>query len=193
MELIFLDDEKPLQGRGFWLRERKVYEVSPSSHVQFIIDHPGLFGLTQKRIREIYAWEHEPLGSETKAREILIRHAASLGWIRIRHYLRPYDYWSLQAANSFTQRRQIEDFVLWAIDQGIMKSHSEVIILVTGTDIGRGMAESGDISRRVSGSSLGMGGMKMARTCRYCGGSFSMGGHCLSSPSGYTSFQKRMR
>ena len=128
MECITLDDPKPVQGKGFWLREEKVYDVSSSGHVEFIISHPELFGLTGERVREIYAWEHEPLVSEAKARDILIKHAISLGWIRIKHYLRPFDYWLLQSANSFTQRRQIEDFLLWATDQGIMNSHSEAVI-----------------------------------------------------------------
>ena len=73
MQCITLDDPKPVQGKGFWLREEKVYDVSSSSHVGFIISHPELFVLTEERVREIYAWEHEPLGSEAKARDILIK------------------------------------------------------------------------------------------------------------------------
>ena len=129
MECITLDDWKPLQGKGFWQRENKVDELFSSSHVQFIIDHPALFNLTQKRILEIYGWQLEPLGYEARAKEILIKHAVAQGWIRIRHYFRPYDYWSLQVSNSFTQRRQIEDFLLWAIEQGVLKSHSEAVIV----------------------------------------------------------------
>ena len=47
MEYFALDDPRP-QGRGFWLRESRIYEVY-SSHVQFIIDHPGLFDMTRER------------------------------------------------------------------------------------------------------------------------------------------------
>ena len=129
MQCITLDDPKPVQGKGFWLREEKVYDVSASSHVQFMIDHPKLFNLTPERVREIYGWQNEPLGHEARAREILIKHAVTQGWIRIRHYLRPLDYWSIQAANTSKQERQIAEFFLWAIDQDIMKPHSEVIIL----------------------------------------------------------------
>ena len=129
MEFITLDDPKPLQGRGFWLHEEKIYEVSKSSHVGFIIDHPQLFNLTEERVREIYDWQNEPLGHEARAREILIRHAVSLGFIRIRHYLRPSDYWSMQMDNTFKRSEQIQNFILWAVDEGILKSHSEAIIM----------------------------------------------------------------
>jgi len=129
MEYVILDDPRPLQGRAFWLCEAKVYEVSPSSHVQFIIDHPALFALTQKRIREIYGWQLEPLGYEARAKEILIKHAISLGWTKIRHYLRPSDYWSIQTDNTLKRAEQIRSFLWWAVDEEILESHSEGIIM----------------------------------------------------------------
>jgi hypothetical protein len=64
-----------------------------------------------------------------RAKEILIRHAASLGWIKIRHYLNPSDFWSIQADNTLKRAEQIINFILWAVDEGILESHSEAVIV----------------------------------------------------------------
>lgn len=127
MEYFALDDSRP-QGRGFWLRDSKIYEVS-SSHVEFIVDHPELFDMTKERVQGILDWQHEPLGYEASAKEILIRHAACLGWIRIRNYLKPSDYWLFQADNTLKREEQIKNFLLWAISQMILESDSEAIIM----------------------------------------------------------------
>ena len=116
MEYIGLDAAKR-HGRGFWLRESKIYEVSSSSHFEFIVDHPEFFDMTSERVRAICNWQREPLGYEARAKEILIKHAVSLGWIKIRRYLEPSDYWLVQTDNTLQRSGQIRNFVLWAVDR----------------------------------------------------------------------------
>jgi len=79
----------PSAKNGFWVKDDKVYDVTSSTHVQFMIDNPSLFGLTTERIRSVYEKHGEQVGTEQKAREELIRHAAAMGWIRVRKYEKP--------------------------------------------------------------------------------------------------------
>ena len=97
----------PSPSNGFWVKEDTVYDVTFSTHVGFVVDNPGLLGLTGKDIMDIYAKHKEIVGAESKAREELVRYAASLGWIRVRHYSRPgNEYWSIQMDNT-TRRRDV--------------------------------------------------------------------------------------
>jgi hypothetical protein len=57
-----------------------------SSHINTVINNPGLFGLTLKEIQKKYDDYSEPLGIEGKAREELLKQIIRTGWIRLRRY-----------------------------------------------------------------------------------------------------------
>jgi hypothetical protein len=114
---------------GFWVKDDTVYDVTFGSHVGLIIERPGLFGLTGKMIMDIYRKHGEVVGSESKARDELVRLAASNGWIRVRRYSTPRDFFSIQTDDTTKRSKDIIAFVVWALEQKIMMPDSEAKIL----------------------------------------------------------------
>jgi hypothetical protein len=119
----------PSPTNGFWVKEDIVYDVTFGSHVGLIIEHPELFGLTGRMIMDIYKKHGEAIGSESKAREELVGLAASNGWIRVRRYSTPKDFFSIQTDDTKKRRKDIIAFVVWALGQKIMMPDSEAKIL----------------------------------------------------------------
>jgi hypothetical protein len=54
------------------------------THIRMVIENPGAFGYTTKRIEDRYHFYGEAVGTEKKAREEIIKEILSKGWIRIR-------------------------------------------------------------------------------------------------------------
>jgi hypothetical protein len=99
-----------MQLEAFWYKNGKLFEMSDSKHIQFIVKNPEKFGISKDRINDIYNKYNEPIGFEGKAREELIKEVASNGWIRIRHYSRP-DYWSIQFDKWSIRKRDVKSLV----------------------------------------------------------------------------------
>jgi hypothetical protein len=113
---------------GFWVKEDEVHDVTEDTHVGFIISHRYRFNLTIDDITLIYDHYGEEFGSEKQAREDLVRIAASQGWIRVRRYAKPNDYWSIQCDDTSKRREVIQDFLKWAIGNRIMTKDATAII-----------------------------------------------------------------
>ena len=64
------------------------------THINMVVAAPKKFGYTEGQIRTVYDKYGEPLGTEGKAREEIIRSLIDKGWIRARRY--PNNCWSLQ-------------------------------------------------------------------------------------------------
>jgi hypothetical protein len=131
MKYISLDSTEPLPSphNGFWVIGRSVFEVSESSHILFLAEHPALFSLTLDQIKEVYKTFAEPFGSDGgRAREHLIRLASRSRAIRIRKYERP-SYWSIQCNSTANQRQEILSFIRWAIRSGVMREDDAAVIL----------------------------------------------------------------
>ena len=124
--------EATLMG-GYWAHGTTVYEVSGSHHIQFIVEHPDLFNLTIDEIKSIFNKNGEEFQTaatrEGKAREEIIKLVAQDGWIRVRHYIKPRDYWSIQCDRVKLRKENLRDFVNWALDKKVMGYHDEAIIL----------------------------------------------------------------
>lgn len=112
---------------AFWAKHKTFYEVD--IHIQYIIDNPDKFDLSLNDIKSIYKKYNERLGSEGKAREELIRFASKDGWIRIRHYVTPRDYWTIQFDNYNKRKRTINYFIDWALSENLMKIYDAVSLL----------------------------------------------------------------
>ena len=114
---------------GFWVGDGEIISLN-SSHVQVIIDSPELFAMTREYVRSVYERYGEPLGHEGGARAELIKEAAREGWIRVRHYVgKGRDYWSIQADRIAPRRRNINLFLVFALEQGFAGRHEAAIIL----------------------------------------------------------------
>lgn len=114
---------------GYWMKGSNVFDVSTSTHIRFMIEHPEDFNLTLEDIRRTYKEFGEKIGKEGKAREKLIRDVSNDGWIRIRHYFSPKDYWSIQCDVIRKRRKQLQEFCFWAIEHKLMTYHDEVVIM----------------------------------------------------------------
>jgi hypothetical protein len=114
---------------GFWLRGQTVYDVTTSSHITFLVEHPDLFEISAELIRRIYSSHSETIGTEGKARDELVKLATSRGWVRVRHYDKPRDYWSIQCDKTETRKRTIHEFIEWALSKEVMMEHDSAVIL----------------------------------------------------------------
>ncbi len=114
---------------GYWYNGSEVLDVSASTHIKAIMSDPEKFGIDEKYIQEVYTVFGEPYGIEGKAREEIIKDVSKNGWIRIRHYARPNDYWSIQCDMIARNRGRIKDFCRWAIEHNLMGYNDDVYIL----------------------------------------------------------------
>ena len=114
---------------GYWVLGSTVIDVSNSTHIKYMLDHLSDFGLTEDDVKATYEKTGEKYGSEGRGRELLIKYVATNGWIRVRHYQRPREYWSIQCNNSNYQRGELKKFCKWALSKGLMQMDSEVTLL----------------------------------------------------------------
>ena len=122
-------------GAGFWLSPRGELVGTSSVHIQDIINNPSKFGMTDDLIQKTYEKHGEPVGKEGDAREELISMALTRGWIRVRKYSRPSDYWSV-TVNSLDRKTKetIESWVNAFEKEGIMGRGSEIRVLEMRSD-----------------------------------------------------------
>jgi hypothetical protein len=114
---------------GYWVNGEDVIDVSMSTHIQYILDNLEKFGLDKEEVKKAYEQAGERYGTEGKTREMLIKYVATQGWIRVRHYIRPRDYWSIQCNNTNYQRNALKNFCRWAISHKLMSRNDEVTFL----------------------------------------------------------------
>jgi hypothetical protein len=72
--------------KAFWISPNGAIMSVHRSHINEVIRRPEKFGMTTVEIEEVYRQFKEPLGLEGQAREQIIRHLVTQGWIRIREY-----------------------------------------------------------------------------------------------------------
>ena len=86
-----------LNSKAYWITpENEILDIGLGTHIEMIIKHPELFGLTKENISSIYQEHNELMGIEGKARYQIIMHLLANGFIRIRLY--PNQYWSISAS-----------------------------------------------------------------------------------------------
>ena len=118
------------QGKGFWIKNNKIVDISATTHIGYIIDNPEIFNTTSNAIDLIYKRFDEKIGIEGKAREEIIKMVASYGWIRVRHYFKPKDYWSIQFDKFILKQVSIKSFLEWAVHEGKVMYRDEELILL---------------------------------------------------------------
>lgn len=119
----------PSLNNGYWVRDQQIFDVTSTSHVRFMIENPSLFNLTSKQILQVYNKHGEPLGTESNARQELVRYATSLGFCRVRRYTRPNEFWSIQTDSTKARRNTIVAFIRWGIENGIVQENDCAIIV----------------------------------------------------------------
>ena len=119
----------PSLNNGYWVSDEQIFDVTSTSHVRFMIENPSLFNLTSKQILEVYNKHGEVLGTESNARQELVRYATSLGFCRVRRYTRPNEFWSIQTDSTKVRRNAIVTFIRWGIENGIVQENDSAVIL----------------------------------------------------------------
>ncbi len=114
---------------GYWAHGETVYDATLDSHIGLIVEKPELFHLTSKEITDTFEKYGEKLNVEGKAREELIKKVSKEGWIRVRHYQQPENYWSIQCDDVKKRKETIKNFIYWAIEHKIMQYDDSAIIL----------------------------------------------------------------
>ena len=101
-----------MEGKAYWYNNQNLFDIGAKKHVHYIIDYPDIFSLRQDDILSTYAFYNEKLYSEGKAREDLIKKVTEHGWIRLRHYQTPIDYWSIQCYDTHKQKEDLFSIVM---------------------------------------------------------------------------------
>lgn len=119
----------PSPNNGYWVHEGTVYDVTTTTHIWFLIEHVDLFEISMEAIGNIYRLHDEPIGTEGRARDELIKLAASKGWVRVRHYSKPKDYWSIQADSTEKRKQTIQGFLGWALESKMMYEQEAAVMV----------------------------------------------------------------
>ncbi len=114
--------------QAFWVKGKKIIPVG-TIHIRYILDNPELFNLTSEVLQDWYKQNNEKIGQEGKTREQVIKKVAEDGWIRVRHYMRPRDMWSIQTYDARRDKKSIDNFILWCLNEGVMGMNDELHIL----------------------------------------------------------------
>lgn len=139
---------------GFWVKGDTIYDVTHGKHVMFITENLAKFGLNKKEVGEVYKRHNEASGTEGTAIGELVRYATSQGWIRVRHYWTPKDYWSIQCDDTEKRKQVIWDFIGWALANKIMGENDPAVILGYDhpSDIRAFTCQTGGIKTYLSGA-----------------------------------------
>ena len=95
-----------LHSKAYWITpDNKILDIGLGTHIDMILKHPELFGLTKEKITSIYQEYNELMGVEGKARYQIIMQLIANGFIRIRLY--PNKHWSISANSWDDQTKKI--------------------------------------------------------------------------------------
>lgn len=124
-----------MQSIGYWYKNKKLFQIENEKHIDFIIKYPEKFNLTKEEVKAMYLKYNEKYGMEGKAREELIVSVIEEGWIRLRHYTRPRDYWSIQYYNFREQEKELHEIIETLIfDEKTMRHDDEIVFIGFGDE-----------------------------------------------------------
>jgi len=139
-----------LSGPGFWISpDGEIFRVE-TSHIAFVIKHPGRFNLSKASILKAYSKYGEPLGLEGNARTEIIKELVLQGWIRTRLY--PNRCWSVTVFElDIGTIQQIKVFTKYLLNSGLdvcieIDRFSEVRVLALKTDQKSGLGTLHEIA-----------------------------------------------
>ena len=122
--------ETNIEYNAYWISPKGKVIPVPSRHIHSIIEEPKKFGLTTKKIKDLYDKYDEPMGHEGQAREDIMLDLMKKGWIRLRFIPRNYK-WTVQ---TFKMNKKTQDNI-WdgfaqLVKKGWVGEGHDVVILV---------------------------------------------------------------
>ncbi len=134
----YMSTRKLVEGeneQGYWVKDSKVWSITGSHHVEFIMEYPDYFNLTLEEIREMLKSNNETIENCKVTREQLIHIACSLGWVRIRHYIGNINFWSIMCDVIKLREKNIRDFIEdFAFKNKLMDYNAKLTILGLNSD-----------------------------------------------------------
>jgi hypothetical protein len=115
-----------MQGAGYWVNGDQIIDVTFTSHIDYLRDYSEDFGFSKQEVDETFQRHREKLGVEGRARKELIKRATMRGWIHVRDYRSPQDYWSVQFDRFEERRDAIICFMRAMIEQHKMSEVEEL-------------------------------------------------------------------
>lgn len=115
------------QEHAFWV-SGETWVDAQGDHLKPILNEPEKFGLSQKRLTEVYEQHGESLGAEGRARDQLIREAAEKGWVRVRRYREPANRIVIQGYNIDSKFSSIRAFLQQLFERQIVTTEDTVVI-----------------------------------------------------------------
>ena len=124
-KLVEMENEQ-----GYWIKDSKVWSVTGSHHVEFVMEHPEYFDLTLPEIMDMFRTNNETFEHDLVTRDQLIQLACSQGWVRVRHYLDPAGYWSFMCDYIKLREKNIREFIEdFAFKNRLMAYGAKLIII----------------------------------------------------------------
>ncbi len=68
-----------MQGAGYWINGDQIIDVTFSSHIDYLSDHPSEFGFSEQEVKEAFRKHGENFGAEGGARAELVKAATTRG------------------------------------------------------------------------------------------------------------------
>ena len=117
-----------------WLHYSLVTDKVKFTHIEYIYNHPEIFGYSQKQIKKIYDEHNEAFPSEAKARAKILKDIIGKGFIRMRYYHRKgNEFWSLNINKLDNREQDLKNLALNLIDLG----HYQDDVVIVDTLLGK--------------------------------------------------------
>jgi len=117
-----------MNGRGFFVHNGEMIEITGSTHIRTVLNDPERFGLEKEALVALYQECNEPIGFEGKARSLILERLIRSGWVRVRQTLGRSGQWTIQFDNWAERKEQVIDFLRWAYAERVVSSDESVIL-----------------------------------------------------------------
>lgn len=117
-----------MNGRGFFLHDGDIIEITGSSHIRTVLNDPERFGMKKETLIALYQECNEPIGFEGKARELVLEKLLRSGWVRVRQTLGRSGQWTIQFDSWSKRQDQVMRFLRWAHAERVVSPDESVIL-----------------------------------------------------------------
>jgi len=127
--------------RGYFVKGTQVVEISGTTHVRYVLDNPGVFGMDRNSLIMIYRQYHEPIGFEGKARRAILMQLLGQGWVRVRETRGRMCRWPLELNDYDLQREHVQVFLGRLQNEGVIDANDTIVIRELGKVHGEAVCE----------------------------------------------------
>jgi len=120
-----------MNGRGFFLRGEEVIEITGTTHIRYVLEHPEIFGVKREDLIRKFGAMDELLGFEGEARQEILSGLFKEGWIRVRHKVgRREGFWIIEMDDWEQRKDSVKRFLRAMIADGSITEEDQVKLTV---------------------------------------------------------------